>query len=98
MIRAFRVRLKPTIEQETLSWKSAGTARQAYNYYLSQNEDVYKEYLENGKIGIRSISEGEIRKHIIALKVITHTWLKEISCNVVKQAVKDADTAQKKIF
>lgn len=98
MIRAIKIRLKPTKEQEILFWKSCGVSRWAYNYFLSENERVYKEYLENGKTGIRNISEREIRKQITVLKKTTHTWLKEIGCNVVKQAVKDANTAQQRFF
>ena len=45
--------LNPTSEQEKLFWKSAGTARWAYNYFLSENEIIYNEYLANGKTGKR---------------------------------------------
>ena len=50
MIKTAKIRLKPTQEQEILFWKSAGVARWAYNYFLSENERVYKEYLDNGKL------------------------------------------------
>lgn len=94
MQRAVRIRLLPTKEQEILFWKSAGTARWAYNYFLEASETVYKVWLENGKIGKKSISEGEVRKHINnVLKKTTHTWLKEVGSNVMKQGVKDANIA-----
>ena len=90
------IRLKPTHEQEKLFWKSAGTARWAYNYFLSENERIYREYLENGKTGKKSISEGEVRKYINnVLKKTTHKWLSEVGSNVLKRAVKDADRAKK---
>lgn len=90
------IRLKPTHEQEKLFWKSAGTARWAYNYFLSENECIYREYLENGKTGKKSISEGEVRKYINnVLKKTTHKWLSEVGSNVLKRAVKDADRAKK---
>ena len=77
MLRAIKIRLKPTKEQETLFWKSAGTARWAYNYFLSENERVYNEYLANGKKGKKYLSEAEVRKQINnVLKPTTHTWLK----------------------
>ena len=79
MQRAVKIRLLPTKEQEILFWKSAGTARWAYNYFLEVNEQVYKTWLENGKEGKRSIGEGEVRKYINnVLKKTTHTWLKGI--------------------
>ena len=45
MIIAIKIKLKPTKEQEVLFWKSAGTARWAYNYFLSESENHYMEYL-----------------------------------------------------
>ena len=90
MLRAVKVRLLPTKEQEVLFWKSAGTARWAYNYFLSENQRIYQ---ETGK----GVSEGEVRKYINnVLKKTTHVWLKEIGSNVMKQAVKDANIALQK--
>ena len=92
MLRAVKIRLLPTPEQEILFRKSAGVARWSYNYFLSENERVYQ---ETGK----GISEGAIRKHINnVLKKTTHKWLSEVSSNVMKQAVKDADIALKRFF
>jgi putative transposase len=94
-----KIRLKPTTEQEILFMKSVDVARWAYNYLLSEKQRVYDEYLQNGKSGRRDISEGEVRKYINnVLKPTTHTWLKEVSNNVMKQAVKDADGAYKRFF
>ena len=55
---AVKIRLIPTKEQEVLFWKSAGTARWAYNYFLEVNEKAYKTWLENGKVGKRTVSDG----------------------------------------
>jgi len=94
-----KIRLKPTPEQETLFWKSAGTARWAYNFYLSEKEKAYKEYIDSGKTKSTYVSEMDVRKYINnVLKKTTHTWLKEVSSNVMKQAVKDADRAYKNYF
>ena len=94
-----KIRLKPTPEQEILFRKSAGAARWAYNYFLSENERVWQEYLANGKTGAKSVSEGEVRKYINnVLKKTTHTWLKEVGSNVIKQAVKDAGNAFQSYF
>lgn len=89
MQRAIKIRLLPTKEQEVLFWKSAGTARWAYNYFLEANEQAYRE----GK----RITEGEVRKYINnVLKKTTHTWLNEVGSNVMKQGVKDAALALKR--
>lgn len=91
-----KIRLKPTPEQEILFWKSAGTARWAYNYFLAENERLYKEYIANGKTGTKYISGNDLRKYINnTLKKTTHTWLSEVGSNVMKQAVKDAEKAFK---
>ena len=89
----------PTPEQETLFWKSAGTARWAYNYYLSEKERIYQTYLQNGKTGKKNITSNKIRKYINnVLKKTTHQWLKEVGSNVMKQGVRDADDAYQKYF
>ena len=99
MMLSKKIRLKPTPEQEILFWKSAGVARWAYNYFLSEKERVWQEYLANGETGPKSISEGAVRKYINnVLKKTTHTWLKEVGSNVMKQAVKDAGSAWDKFF
>lgn len=99
MLLSKKIRLKPTPEQEVLFRKSAGVARWAYNYFLFEDERVWQEYLANGKTGKKSISEGEIRRYINnVLKKTTHTWLKEVGSNVMKQAVKDANTAFQNYF
>ena len=98
MLRAVKIRLLPTPEQEKLFWKSAGTARWAYNYFLSENEKLYKDS-KDGKSEVKSVSEGKVRKYINnVLKKTTHKWLSEVSNNVMKQAVKDASDARDDFF
>ena len=93
-----KIKLNPTPEQEILFRKSAGVARWSYNYLIAERERIYKAYLDNDKQGEKTISENSVRKQITVLKKTTHTWLKEVGCNVIKQAVKDADIAYKRFF
>lgn len=97
MIMSRKIKLNPTKEQEELFWKSAGTARWAYNYFLAENERHYQEFLE-GKQEKKSINEMSVRKNINNLKKTTHTWLKNVGSNVMKQAVKDASLARDRWF
>ena len=98
MILATKIKLKPTKEQEVLFWKSAGTARWAYNYFLSESENHYMEYLK-GNHDTKTIDEKDVRKYINnVLKKTTHKWLSEVGSNVMKQAVKDANLARKRWF
>ena len=99
MLITKKIRLKPTTEQEILFRKSAGVSRWAYNFFLGENERIYREYIDNGKVGKKSISEGDVRKYITnILKPTTHSWLKEVGSNVMKQGVKDASLALQRYF
>ena len=99
MLRAIRIKLNPTPEQEILFWKSAGTARWAYNFYLSEKERVYQEYLSNGMSGKKDITGSEVRKYINnVLKKTTHRWLSEVGSNVMKQGVRDGEEAYRRYF
>ena len=93
-----KIRLLPTKEQEVLFWKSVGVARWSYNFFLGYNQEKYKEWLEDNTKE-RFVSEGEVRKYINnVLKKTTHTWLKEVGSNVMKQGVKDANIALQNFF
>lgn len=99
MLVATKIRLIPTPKQEVLFWKSAGVARWSYNYFLAEQEKCYSEYLANHKQGQSFIKEKELRKYINnVLKPNTHTWLKEVGSNVMKQGIKDANDAYQKYF
>lgn len=91
MIISKKVRLLPTLEQETKMRQSAGTARFIYNWTLHKEMDNYKN-------GGKFIPDGKLRKEITQLKKGPLSWLKEVSNNVAKQAVKDCCNAYKKFF
>ena len=91
MIMGVKIRLRPTEEQEQALWKSAGTARFVYNWTLARQEE---NYANGGKF----ISGNDLRKEITQLKKAELPWLKEVSNNVAKQAVKDACDAYKRFF
>lgn len=92
MIKARKVRLKPTKEQQQIMWQSVGTARFIYNWTLARQEEHYKS-------GGKFISNNDLRKEVTQLKKTDeYKWLNEVSNNVAKQAVKDACNAYKKFF
>ena len=94
MYKAKKIRLIPTKEQDVLFWKSAGTARWSYNFYLGKREEAYEEWKANGKVGKFKFSKYDVTKYINnSLKPDTHKWLGEVSNKVMKQAVFDADEA-----
>lgn len=98
MITTARIRILPTLEQTVIFWKSAGTARWAYNHMLAENERQYEAF-KMGLTNVKSIHEAEVRKTINnVLKKTTHQWLGEVSAEVMKQGVKDANQARIRWF
>lgn len=92
MILAKKIRIIPNIEQEQKLWQSVGTARFIYNWTLNKQEENYKN-------GGKFIKDGDLRKEITKLKKTEeYNWLKEVSNNVAKQAIKDACLAYKRFF
>jgi len=91
MIISKKIRLIPSTDQKQQLWKSAGTARFVYNWTLARQD-------ENCKNGGRFIGDNDLRKEITLLKKDELPWLKDVSNNVAKQAVKDACGAYIKFF
>lgn len=84
--------LVPNNRQQTKMFQYANTARFAYNWALAKE-------LENYKQGKQFISDADLRKEFTKLKQTSeYSWLKDISNNVTKQAIKDACNAYKKFF
>lgn len=97
MILGKKVRLSPTKEQEQKLWQSVGTARFIYNWTLSKQEENYT-FKDTSKNGGKFISDNDLRKELTILKKTELKWLKEVSNNVSKQAVKDGCEAYIKFF
>ena len=92
MIKTIRVMLIPNNKQKTKLFQYANTARFAYNWALSREQENYKN-------GGKFISNGDLRKEFTQLKKTDeYAWLNDISNNVTKQAIKDACEAYKRFF
>jgi len=84
MIKAVKVRLRPTNAQEKKLWQSAGVARFAYNWALARQKANHDE-------GGKFLNDQALRKDFTQLKQGEEfSWLYETSNNVTKQAIKDA--------
>ena len=84
--------LLPNNKQKTKLFQYANTARFAYNWALSREQENYKN-------GGNFISDGDLRKEFTQLKRTEECyWLNEIDCDVPKQAIKDACNAYKRFF
>ncbi|MGO1041110.1 RNA-guided endonuclease InsQ/TnpB family protein [Clostridioides difficile] len=91
MIKAKKVRLLPTKEQEEKFFKCSNIARFSYNYSLGLRIRYYKMFK-------KTISEQRLRKHITKRKKTKLKFLSEVSNDIPKQAVKDMNLAFKNFF
>ena len=91
MIKSIKVRLHPNNKQLTKLFQYAGCARFAYNWAISREQ-------ENHNRGNNFLSDNELRKEFTRLKHQQHSWLKNVSNNVTKQAIKDACNTYKQFF
>jgi len=87
-IKGFKIRLKPTKEQEILTKKSIGVSRFVYNWCLSVQSTSDK-----------FIRDNELRKELTQLKKTKeYYWLAEVGSNVIKQSAKDLCNAYRRYF
>ena len=92
MIKSIKVRLRPNNKQLTKLFQYAGCSRFAYNWALARERENYNQ-------GNKFLSDNELRKEFTQLKKHPdYYWLNSISCNVTKQAIKDACGAYKRFF
>ncbi|MCL2399456.1 MAG: transposase [Defluviitaleaceae bacterium] len=92
MIKAVKIRLRPTKAQEQKLLQSAGVARFAYNWALAREK-------ENHETGGKFLNDQALRKEFTELKQKPeYSWLYETSNNITKQAIKDACIAYKNFF
>lgn len=92
MIKSFKVRLVPNNRQQTRLFQFAGAARFAYNWTLRKEKEAY----EASK---KFIGHFDLRKEFTILRnSAKYSWLRTISNNVTKQAIKDCVNAFQKFF
>ena len=91
MIKSIKVRLNPNNKQLTKLFQYAGCARFAYNWAINRVRENYNR-------GNKLVSDNGLRKEFTRLKNQEHSWLKNVSNNVTKQAIKDACNAYKRFF
>ena len=92
MMKSFKVMLVPNKHQRTRLFQFAGTARFAYNWALRKEIDAYES-------GEKFISNFDLRKEFTVLRnSAEYPWLRTISNNVTKQAIKDCVDAYTKFF
>ena len=92
MLKSFKVMLVANNNQRTRLFQFAGTARFAYNWALRKEIDAYE-------AGEKFISNFDLRKEFTVLRnSAEYEWLRTISNNVTKQAIKDCVDAYQRFF
>lgn len=92
MIKAMKIRLKPTKDQARLMAKSVGIARFAYNWGLNRWNELYEKGEKPSKLLIRTEFNNTIKKDK------NFEWLKEVSGKVTAQAFDDLEDAFRNFF
>lgn len=87
-----RLRAKPTSEQAKLILKSIGCARFAYNMYLTQKVEYYKQTKKTLSYGIFKKNFNQLKKNE------THAWLKEPDKFALECGMEQVDDAYKRFF
>jgi putative transposase len=90
MIKAHKIRLHPTPEQETYFAKAAGTARFTFNWALAQ----WKQQYEAGE----KPSALSLKKQFHAIRKEQFPWTYDVSKSVVEGAFMDVAAAFKNFF
>src|SRR6516162_4328362 len=90
MMKAHKIRLHPTPEQETYFAKAAGTARFCFNWALSEWK---RQYEAGGKPSALSL-----KKQFHALRKEQFPWTYDVSKSIVEGAFMDLAAAFKNFF
>lgn len=87
MHRAYKYRIYPTTEQETVLRRTIGSCRFVYNWALAQRRAAWV-------TSKKSVSYATTCTDLTALKgSTTHTWLNDVSSVCLQQSLRNLDTA-----
>jgi putative transposase len=92
MLKAFKYKLNPNIEQTVLLNKHFGSIRYVYNYFLNERKNEY----ENNK---NSLNYYDNAKSLTELKTKDEfSWLKEVNSQSLQFCLKSLDGAYQNFF
>lgn len=92
MVKAIKIRLIPTKEEEILMFKSVGVARFAYNWGRAKWEEMHKQQLKPSKANIKKEFNNTLKNDI------NYQWLNEVSGQITAQAFDDLKVAYSNFF
>lgn len=92
MERAYKFRIYPNVEQETLIQCTFGCVRFVYNHFLAERMEQYR---ETGRAPTRFQQD----KGLTSLKKQEETiWLREVDATALQSSLQDLDTAYQNFF
>ena len=94
MLKCFKTEIRPTELQKQKIHKTIGVCRFVYNFYLSKNQELYKEIGE-------FLSAYDFSKWLnneFIPNNLDYVWIKEVSSKAVKISIMNAEKAYKNFF
>lgn len=92
MIKSFKIRLYPTVQQEQLMWRHIGACRYVWNYMLDYQQKLYE-------AGEKYLSAFSMIKILTPLKNDgEHDWLYEVSNSSLSHICQDLGRAYEGFF
>ena len=94
LLKSFKTEINPTEEQKVKIWKTIGTCRFIYNFYLAHNKELYDK-------GDKFMSSNKFRIWLNNEYLPNHpeySWIKEAYSKAVTQAVNNGQTAFTRFF
>ncbi|HCQ90467.1 MAG TPA: transposase, partial [Clostridium sp.] len=101
MLRAYKVEIKPTLEQKMKIDQSIGICRYLYNFYLGKNKELYQQF-KDGLLDKQHsfMSANDFDKYINnEIKTLEeYQWINKCGSKARKKTICNAETAYKKFF
>ncbi|ARC84554.1 IS200/IS605 family element transposase accessory protein TnpB [Clostridium argentinense] len=101
MLIAYKVEIKPTLEQKMKINQSIGICRYLYNFYLAKNKELYQQF-KDGLLDKQHsfMSANDFDKYINnEIKTLEeYQWINKCGSKARKKTICNAETAYKKFF
>lgn len=89
MKRAYKIEIKPTLEQKIKIHQTIGISRFIYNFYLAHNKEIY----QKEKRFVSGMDFSKWLNNDYIPKNQDKKWIKEVSSKAIKQAVMNGEKA-----
>lgn len=94
MLKSFKTEINPTQEQKIKIYKTIGTCRYVYNFYLAYNKELH----EKGEKFISGKSFSVWLNNEYIPNNLDKAWIREVYSKAVKKSIEDGCTAFTRFF